>query len=98
MKQPNALSVVGPTFMIMRTNSILSRDTLRLIVKQRNGSLVLGIDELLSECTLLNEAWECQSPKGLRYIGKPRSLSELMNGCSLTSIIMDQALSSLGLL
>lgn len=56
------------------------RIILRLIVKQTNGSLVLGISEILSECPLLNGVWKCQSPQGLRYTGKSSSSSELVNG------------------
>jgi hypothetical protein len=55
---------------------LFHRTTIRLTVKQRNGSLGLGIDEILSECPLLNGAWKCQSPKDLGHTGKSRSSSE----------------------
>ena len=58
---------------------LFHRTTIRLTVKQRNGSLGLGIDEILSECPLLNGAWKCQSPKDLGHTGKSRSSSELVN-------------------
>ena len=57
--------------------------TISLIVKLRNRNLVLGTDEILSECPLLNGAWKCQSPKSLRYTGKSITSSELVNGCCI---------------